>query len=95
MLKQYDYDQYGRLTRATQPGHRIEEEGRQQFDNRPVQDSRWSYEYDAWGNLVKKHSETVTHVYHYDLLHRLSGYEKQTPVGTVTKASYHYDPFGR
>ncbi|WP_336220172.1 RHS repeat-associated core domain-containing protein [Citrobacter amalonaticus] len=104
--RRYGYDQNGRLISAVQPGlstayhydpagNRVEGEGRQQFDNRPAQDSQWQYEYDAWGNLIKKYNEREKHLYTYDLLHRLADYEKQTPDGAVTKAVYHYDPSGR
>ncbi|HBZ9184132.1 TPA: RHS repeat protein, partial [Citrobacter farmeri] len=104
--RQYGYDEHGRLISAVQSGlsaayhydpagNRVEGEGQQQFDNRPAQDSRWQYEYDAWGNLIKKSNEREKHLYTYDLLHRLTGFEKQTPDGAVTKATYHYDPSGR
>ena len=104
--RQYGYDENGRLISAVQPGlnavyrydpagNRVEEEGRQQFDNRPAQDRQWQYEYDAWGNLVKKYNEREKHLYRYDLLHRLTEHEKQTPAGTITKAVYRYDPAGR
>ena len=104
--RQYGYDEHGRLIIAVQPGlsaayhydpagNRVDGEGQQQFDNRPAQDSQWQYEYDAWGNLIKKRNEREKHLYTYDLLHRLTGFEKQTPDGAVTKATYHYDPSGR
>ena len=104
--RRYGYDGHGRLISAVQPGlnadyrydpvgNRVEGEGRQQFDNRPAKDSQWQYEYDAWGNLIKKSNEREKHLYTYDLLHRLTGFEKQTPTGTVTQARYQYDPYGR
>ncbi|MBJ9163454.1 RHS repeat protein [Citrobacter farmeri] len=104
--RRYDYDQNGRLINAVQPGlnavyrydpagNRVDGEGRQQFDNRPAQDSRWQYEYDAWGNLIKKSNAREKHLYTYDLLHRLTDFEKQTPTGMVTQARYQYDPYGR
>ena len=104
--RRYGYDDNGRLISAVQPGlnadyrydpagNRVDGEGRQQFDNRPAKDSQWQYEYDAWGNLIKKSNEREKHLYHYDLRHRLTGYEKQTPSGAITRATYRYDPFGR
>ncbi|MBJ9165165.1 hypothetical protein I5485_22240 [Citrobacter farmeri] len=104
--RRYGYDQNGRLISAVQPGlnadyrydpagNRVDGEGQQQFDNRPAKDSQWQYEYDAWGNLIKKSNEREKHLYTYDLLHRLTGFEKQTPTGTVTQARYQYDSPGR
>ncbi|QRG81256.1 RHS repeat protein [Citrobacter sp. R56] len=104
--RRYGYDDNGRLISAVQPGlnadyrydpagNRVDGEGRQQFDNRPAKDSQWQYEYDTWGNLIKKSNEREKHLYTYDLLHRLTGFEKKTPAGTVTQARYQYDPFGR
>ncbi|QNP49361.1 RHS repeat-associated core domain-containing protein [Diaphorobacter aerolatus] len=66
------------------------------MDNRITDDGEFHYEYDAWGNLRRKHKAegNEQHHYHYDSNHRLIRFEMECDTA-VRGANYHYDPFGR
>ena len=73
--------------------HQMEPKWKQ---DRVRDDGDFRYEYDAWGNLVRKYKPegNECHSYVYDPRHRLIQYGLESDT-EVRSATYHYDVFGR